>query len=59
MSVASTKLSEAMSKVAPEGMKAETQALEDRRKVAFEKALAAYGNAKGGEDKADDPSVPA
>lgn len=48
-----------MIKVAPEGIKAEAQALEERRKVAFEKALAVYGNAKGGEDKADDPSVPA
>ncbi|KAI9643606.1 hypothetical protein NHQ30_008228 [Ciborinia camelliae] len=49
LGVASAKLSEVMSQVAPEHMKAESQELEDRRRVAFDKVLAVYGNVKDGE----------
>lgn len=35
----------------PENFKAQSQELEDRRKAAFDKAMAAYDNVKGAEDK--------
>lgn len=44
LGIASAKLSEVMIKVSPEQMKGQGQALEDRRKAAFGRVLAAYGN---------------
>ncbi|KAA8566474.1 hypothetical protein MFRU_042g00050 [Monilinia fructicola] len=44
LGIASAKLSEIMIKVSPEQMKGQGQALEDRRKAAFGRVLAAYGN---------------
>lgn len=35
-------------------MKPSAEALEERRNKAFDKAIAAYANASGGEDKADE-----
>ena len=50
---ASEALSNLMVAKAPADLKAEGEALAKRRNVAFEKALAVYGNATGGDDLAD------
>ncbi|ESZ92445.1 hypothetical protein SBOR_7162 [Sclerotinia borealis F-4128] len=53
LGVASAKLSEVMSRVEPEYLREPGRTLEDRRKVAFEKTVAVYGNgnAQNGEDR--------
>ncbi|KAB8293057.1 hypothetical protein EYC80_007417 [Monilinia laxa] len=50
LGIASANLSGAMIKVVPEQMKDQSQALENRRKVAFGRVLAAYGNEKDVEE---------
>lgn len=49
-SEASEALSHLMVSKAPPELKAEGQALAKRRNIAFDKALAVYGNATGGDD---------
>jgi hypothetical protein len=39
---------------APESIKAESEALDKRRMEAFKKAVNAFANSTGGEDKADE-----
>ncbi|KAK8065456.1 hypothetical protein PG997_012203 [Apiospora hydei] len=53
-SEASEALSHLMVSKAPPELKAEGQALAKRRNVAFDKALAVYGNATGGDDLGND-----
>lgn len=52
-SEASEALSHLMVSKAPPELKGEGQALAKRRNIAFEKALAVYGNATGGDDLAN------
>ncbi|ORY60789.1 uncharacterized protein BCR38DRAFT_459771 [Pseudomassariella vexata] len=52
-SVVSEELENIMLSKAPDDLKAEAEALAKRRKVAFEKAMAIYSNASGGEDAAE------
>ena len=39
---------------APQSIKVESEALDKRRVTAFKKAVAAFANSSGGEDKADE-----
>jgi hypothetical protein len=48
----STELEKVAMEKAPADLKPEAERLAARRKVAFEKALAAFGNSVGGEDQA-------
>ncbi|KAF3914634.1 hypothetical protein AA313_de0202379 [Arthrobotrys entomopaga] len=50
---ASEELSKLMLEKTPENLRSEAEALEQRRKVAFEKASAIYAAAIGGEENAD------
>lgn len=51
---ASDELSKLMVSKAPEELKAQGEALAQRRNIAFDRALAVYANASGGDDLATD-----
>jgi len=51
---AGTELAAVMLQKAPQSIKAESEALDKRRVAAFKKAVAAFANSSGGEDKADE-----
>jgi hypothetical protein len=51
---AGTELAAVMLQKAPQSIKVDSEALDKRRVVAFKKAVAAFANSSGGEDKADE-----
>jgi hypothetical protein len=51
---AGSELATVMLQKAPQSIKVESEELDKRRAVAFKKAVAAFANSSGGEDKADE-----